>query len=150
MAKDKIKNFDDDFAKPSEAPASGDGWKLEDDDNDGELFIITPLRKETVETKKYGEKEVVVADVVKVDRKRPEKSEEHDDVFIWAAWVQGAIRSYIGERRVLGVLDKEADSSAGKGYVWKLQDADEDDVDAARAYLSSLSPFAEPEKKSKK
>lgn len=160
MAKDKSKKSnDDDFAKPSEAPAGGDGWKLADDDNDGELFLITPLRKETVTTAEYGDKEVIVADVVAINTKKPAKSEEHEEVFVFGAWLQGAIRHAIGERRVLGRLDKAADKKSGRGYVWKLEDADDDDIDAAREYLASLDPFAkkgskpkaeaEPAKKSK-
>lgn len=143
MAKDKgKKSNDDDFAKPSEAPAGGDGWKLADDDNDGELFLITPLRKETVTTAEYGDKEVIVADVVHINTKKPAKSEEHEEVFVFGAWLQGAIRHAIGERRVLGRLDKAADKKSGRGYVWKLEDADDDDIDAAREYLASLDPFA--------
>lgn len=147
MAKDKSKKSaksvgDDDFAKPSEAPAGGDGWKFADDANDGKLFLITPLRKETVNTSEYGEKEVIVADVVKIHEKKPEKSEEHEEVFIFGAWLQGAVRAFIGERRVLGRLDKAADKKSGRGYVWKLEDADADDIELARAYLASLDPFA--------
>ena len=161
MAKDKGKKTasnNDDFAKPSEAPAGGDGWKLASDENDGELFLITPLRKETVNTSEYGEKEVIVADVVHLNEKKPAKSEEHEEVFIFGAWLQGAVRAFIGERRVLGRLDKAADKKSGRGYVWKLEDADDDDIAVAREYLASLDPFAkkggksekaEPEKKGK-
>jgi hypothetical protein len=153
MAKDKGKKSkpisDDDFAKPSEAPAGGDGWKFADDENDGELFLITPLRKDTVNTEDYGEKEIIVADVVKLNEKKPAKSEEHEEVFIFGAWIQGALRAYIGERRVLGRLDKAADKKSGRGYVWKLEDADDDDVQVARDYLASLDPFSAGKKKSK-
>lgn len=169
MAKDKGKKTasnNDDFAKPSEAPAGGDGWKFASDDNDGGLFLITPLRKETVNTTEYGEKEVIVADIVHLNEKKPAKSEEHEEVFIFGAWLQGAVRAFIGERRVLGRLDKAADKKSGRGYVWKLEDADDDDIAVAREYLASLDPFAkkggkaekgkkskpapEPEKKKKK
>ncbi len=151
MAKDKGKKSatSDDFAKPSEAPAGGDGWKFADDANDGELFLITPLRKETVNTTEYGEKEVIVADVVLINTKKPAKSEEHEEVFVFGAWLQGAIRHAIGERRVLGRLDKAADKKSGRGYVWKLEDADDDDIDAARESLASLDPFAKKGSKSK-
>lgn len=145
MAKDKSKKAgpaSDDFAKPSEAPAGGNGWKFADDENDGDLFLITPLRKETVNTSEYGEKEVIVADIVKINEKKPAKSEEHEEVFIFGAWLQGAVRAFIGERRVLGRLDKAADKKSGRGYVWKLEDADDDDIELAREYLASLDPFA--------
>lgn len=152
MAKDKSKKSgpaSDDFAKPSEAPAGGDGWKFADDDNDGDLFLITPLRKEMVNTAEYGEKEVIVADIVKINEKKPAKSEEHEEVFIFGAWLQGAVRAFIGERRVLGRLDKAADKKSGRGYVWKLEDADDDDIELAREYLASLDPFAKKGGKAK-
>lgn len=144
MAKDKkiTKAIDDDFAKPSEAPAGGDGWKLADDDNDGKLMLVTPLRTTTVTTEKYGEKEVIVADVVVLNEKKPGKSEEHSEVYVFGAWLMGSLRGYIGERRVLARLSKEADKSSGRGYVWKFEDGDADDIAVAREYLASLDPFA--------
>lgn len=156
MAKDKGKDrAEDEFAKPSEAPG-GDGWKFASDENDGKLFLITPLRRETVNTAEYGEKEVVVADIVRLNEKKPEKSEEHENVFVFGAWLQGSLRGYIGERRALGRLDKAPDKKSGRGYVWKLEDADDDDIAVARAYLASLDPFEKkggksaPEKKKAK
>lgn len=137
------------FAKPSEA-SGGDSWSLTDGDeaksgkNDGELMLITPLRKDEVSVtrgKKTEDVEVIVADVVHLNRKKPEKSEEHENVYIWAKWIQGSLRSYIGKEMVLGTVVKTPDAASATGYVWKLQDADSDDVTAAEAYLASLSPF---------
>lgn len=147
------------FAKPSEA-SGGDSWSLTDGDeaksgkNDGELMLITPLREAEVEDK-YSKtpgatKKVIVADVVHLNRKKPEKSEEHEDVYVWGAWLQGSLRSYIGKEMVLGTVAKTADSKSGTGYVWKLEDADNADIDVAEAYLASLSPFkASGEKRDK-
>lgn len=172
MAKDKSKKpsksmSDDDFAKPSEAPAGGDGWSFTDGDepksgkNDGKLFMVTPLREEEIPdsySKTPGAtKKIVVADIVELNEKKPAKSEEHEEVYIFGGWLMGAVRAYIGERRVLGRLDKAADKKSATGYVWKFEDADSDDVEVARAYLASLDPFAakgkadkaEPEKKGK-
>lgn len=167
MAKDKSKKSttDEDFAKPSEAPAGGDGWKFASEENDGELFLITPLREEEIAdtySKTPGAtKKIIVADIVHLNEKKPEKSEEHEEAWIFGGWLMGAVRAYIGERRVLGRLDQAVDKKSATGYVWKLEDADADDVKIARAYLESLDPFAakgkgkakaapEPEKKSKK
>jgi hypothetical protein len=180
MAKDKGKKKDekvtskkggDGFAKPSEAKGGG-GWKLADDSNVGLLLCMTPLRKEKVTTEDYGEKDVIVADIVVIDEKKPAKSEEHEEVFVFGAWLQGSLREHIGtDQRVLGRLVKSTegkDGKSGKGYVWKFEDADDDDVDKAREYYASLNPFGkkggdeksakgkkgkpapEPEKKSKK
>lgn len=167
MAKDKGKAKDkktaskggDGFAKPSEAKGGG-GWKLADDANVGALLCMTPLRKETVNTEDYGAKEVIVADIIVIDEKHPEKSELHEEVYVFGAWLQGSLREHIGtDQRVLGRLVKSTegkDGKTGKGYVWKFEDADEvKDVDKARAYFESLNPFkkgddAKADKKGKK
>ena len=62
-SKPSIEN--DDFGKPSEAPAGGDGWRLEHEDNIGKLFLITPLRIKD-DARGFEEKiqEVIVADIV--------------------------------------------------------------------------------------
>lgn len=170
MAKDKSKKSgkgfaDDSFGKPSDAPA-GDSWNLADDDNVGKLLLITPLRLQDVTTNSYGDKEVVVADVVVIDEKKPAKSEEHEEVFVFGGWLKGALKGYIGERRVVARLRQEKDKSAGRGYVWKFEDGSEKDIAKVREYLASLDPFktkkgaddkgkgkkakAEPEKPAKK
>lgn len=157
MAKDKSEKStksatSDEFARPSEAPAGGDGWKFASDENDGKLFLITPLRSdEHVDTfsKTPATKEHIVADIVELNEKKPEKSEEHEDAWIFGGWLMGAVRGFIGERRVLGRLSKAADKKSATGYVWKLEDADEDDIEVARKYLASLDAFAvkgEPKK----
>lgn len=160
MAKDKSKkSSNDEFAKPSDAPSGGDGWKITSDENRGALLLITPLRLDKVETKEWGEKEVVVADVVVLDEKKPAKSVEHEEVFIFSGYLKGALRGYIGERRVLGRLQNTEDTSKKKdkgNYYWELEDADDDDIAVARAYLEAVTnPLAKiskdekPAKKSK-
>lgn len=157
MAKDKSKKkggspADDEFAKPSDAPAGGDGWALASDDTRGKLMLFTPLREEEVpsygKAGQNGEKQkIVVADVVVLNEKKPGKSEEHEEVYVFQRYVQGALRGYIGERRVLGRLQNTEDTtgqkSSGGGYYWELEDADADDIKVARAYLESLDPFAQ-------
>lgn len=144
MAKDKTKKSGaaDGFAKPSEAPAGGDGWKFADDDNLGKLFLITPLRAESGEDKYHpGEmKERIVADVVEINEKKPEKSEEHSDVWIFQGYLKGALRGYIGERRVLGRLGKGAPDRGNEP--WILEDASKKDEAIAVAYLESLDPLS--------
>ena len=159
MAKDKSKskgNGGDEFAKPSEAPSGGDGWSLTDDDNRGALLLITPLRSERIDDKFSKEagatKEIIVADVVVLNEKKPEKSEEHENVYVFSGYVKGALRGYIGERRVLGRLVNTEDTGKNKdrgNYYWELEDADADDVEVARAYLASLDPFAQKGAKGK-
>lgn len=149
MAKDKSKKStkpaaSDDFAKPSEAPAGGDGWALASDDNLGKLFLITPLRITTIDDKfKPGEqKEIIVADVVELNEKKPEKSEEHEDVYIFQGYLKGALRGFVGERKVLGRLI-QGDTKDRGNYPWMLEDAKPKDVEVALAYQASVDPFAQ-------
>lgn len=165
MAKDKSKKIaDDDYAKPSEAPAGGDGFKLTVDGRD-RLLLITPLREEEVpaygKAGKNGEKQrIIVADIVVIDEKNPAKSEEHSNVWVFPAYVQGGLRGYIGERRVLARLrnteDTTGETSEAGGYYWVLEDATKKDVEKATAYREALTnPFGkkgktEPAKAEKK
>lgn len=168
MAKDKSKNkggaaASDDFGKPSEAPAGGDGWKLTDAKD--RLLLFTPLREEEKPAfdKKAAAKgltqEIIVADVVVIDEKNPEKSEEHENVWIFQRYIQGSLRGFINDRKVLGRLRNTEDTtratSASGGYYWELEDATKKDVEKARAYVTAANdPFrkkgkAEPAKAEK-
>lgn len=150
----KAKKGGGDFARPSEAPATGgDGWKFEHEDNLGELFLITPLRTEKVAGFEDKEAEVVVADIVHLNRKKPEKSEAHEEAYIFGGWTKGSTRGFIGESLVLGVLGKDKSKGKGSNAAWVLEDASEKEVDVARAYRESADPFKQTstdKKKSKK
>lgn len=147
MAKDKGKkksDVADGFAKPSEAPAGGDGWNLTSDENRGRLMLFTPLREIDVDDKFSKEpgatKRVIVADVVVIDEKHPERSEEHDDVYVFSGYLKGALRGFIGERRVLGRLRNTEDTTEKKdrgNYYWELEDASKKDVEKATEYMAA-------------
>lgn len=135
---------DDAFAKPSEAPAGGDGWKFATDENLGKLFLITPLRVDRAEdtfSKEPGAtKEVIVCDIVELNEKKPAKSEEHLEAWVFGGYLRGSLRGYVGERKVLGRL---AQGKPDRGNIpWILEDADSDDVEIAKEYLASVDPFA--------
>lgn len=160
MAKDKGKKKSDEkkskggssdgFAKPSEAPAGGDGYRLETDEHLGDLFLITPLREQTVKGFEDADTNVIVANIVHLNEKKPEKSEEHDEVWIWAKWIQGSLRGYIGEQRVLGRLAQDKSKAKGKNAAWVLEDADADDVEVAREYMTYVNnPLNSTKTKSK-
>lgn len=138
-----------DFARPSDAPATGDGWRFEDEKNVGTLFLITPLRTQTVGTKDYGDQEVVVADIVELHEKKPEKSELHEEVFIWGGWTKGATKAFIGEKKVLGRLAQDASKSKSKSPAWVLDDATPADEKIARAYMEHAKATADPFEQSK-
>lgn len=147
MAKDKSKkskgdNSSDEFAKPSEAKGGGDGFRLESDENLGKLFLISPLRvKDDAKGFEDKEAEVIVADIVAINEKKPEKSEEHEGAFVWGGWTKGALRGYVGKRKVLARLGQDKSKGRGKNAAWVLEDADEDDIKLAKAYLASVDPF---------
>lgn len=148
MAKDKGKKKDDDkksakggddgFGKPSEAPAGGDAWRLEDEDNLGKLFLITPLLVKP-DAKGFEDKiqEVIVADIVELNEKKPEKSEEHTSVWVWGGWTRGALRGFVGTSRVLARLEQDKSKGRGKNAAWVLEDASKADEKVARAYLEA-------------
>ena len=151
MAKDKSKkkdkgkkteaaNYGSGFAKPSDAPAAGDGWNLTEE-AEGRLLMFTPLREQPVDTADYGTKPVIVADVVVLNEKKPAKSETHDEVFVWGGYLRGALRGFIGERRVLGRLVRGAKKERGN-FPWLLEDATEEETALAVAYLESVDPLA--------
>lgn len=147
---DKAKGGAGEFAKPSEATGGGDSWSLTDGDdpksgqNNGKLFLFTPLREDVQDVTRGNKTEavkVIVSDVVELNERKPSKSVAHSDVYIWAKWVQGSLRSFIGERMVIGRLRKEVDKSTAVGYVWKLDDFDDDDLKVAMEYRASVDPF---------
>lgn len=153
-AEPKKKSGSGKYGAPSEATGGGgDGWKLADTDNVGKLLLITPLR-EDMQTVKRGKKsedvKVIVSDIVVLNEKKPEKSELHEEVFVFGKWVQGSIRSYIGEQMVLGRLDQDIEKGQGDRPAWVLLDADADDEKVADAYLASVKPtFAKKADKGK-
>lgn len=146
----------EEYGKPSEAPSGGD-WKLADDDNLGRLLLFTPLREETVKGFEDEDTRIIVADVVVINEKKPAKSEEHTEVWVFQKWVQGALRGFIGEKRVLGRLGKDKAKGKGKNAAWVLEDASKADIELAREYRASVDPFdqktgkkkAKPEKDEK-
>lgn len=144
MAKDKGKKKDlaEGFAKPSDAKGGGEGWRFESEDNLGKLFLITPLRVQDAVGFEGKEAEVIVADIVLIDEKKPERSEEHDEVFVWGGWTKGALRGYIGEARVLGRLQQDKSKGRGKNAAWVLEDATKKDAEIATAYMTAANdPF---------
>lgn len=129
------------FVKPSEAPAS-DGWKFSVDENIGSLFVLEPKEEKEIEdTFNGGTRKIIEADVTEIDLENPaEDSETHEGVWIFPAWVQGAIRSSIAEGgMVLGRLGQDPDKGRGKNVAWVLEDPDEEDIEAATAWLNARS-----------
>jgi hypothetical protein len=91
---------------------------------------------------------VIVCDIVHINEKKPAKSELHEDVYIFAGWIKGSLRGYIGERQVLGRL---AQGAPDRGNLpWILEDADDDDIAIALDYKATVDPFAQKGAKGEK
>lgn len=130
---------DDDFARPSDAPASGDAWTFEHEDNVGKLFLIRPLREQDFTSELYGTSKIVVADIVELDEKKPGKSVEHEEVYVFGGWTKGSLRGYIPEgKRVLARLAQDQAKSKSKNPAWVLEDATKADAEVARAYIAAV------------
>ena len=139
----------DEFAKPSDAPnTGGDGWRFEVEDNIGSLFLINPLREEDFVSEEYGASKIIVADIVEIHEKKPEKSEVHEEVFVFDGWTKGSLRGYIGDRKVLARLG-QGDKVGKKSAPWILEDADDDDIAMARAYMAQVDPLGTGKTKKK-
>ncbi len=142
----KSKGGDDDFGKPSEAPAGDTNrWPI-NKGNLGKLLLITPLREQTVANKlgdKGDTKQQIISEVVIVNEKKPAESELILEAEVEGGWVLGALRGYIGERRVLGRLAQDAAKGKGDRAAWVLEDPTDADTALARAYLASVDPFGQ-------
>lgn len=142
------------FSKPSEAPADS-GWKFSVEENIGSLFVFEPKEEKDVETN-WGDKTIIVADITEIDLENPSESETHPDVYVFPAWVQGSIRHAIADGgMVLGRLQQDAEKGQGKNLAWVIEDPDDEDIEAATAWLNSrsrsqLGASAKDKKKSKK
>lgn len=125
------------FAKPSEAPAS-DGWKFSVEENIGGLFVIEPKEEGEIENQfGPGMSKYIEADVTEIDLDNVEESETHESVWIFPAWIQGSIRHAIADGgMVLGRLQQDADKGRGNNAAWVLEDADDEDIEAATAWLN--------------
>ena len=127
------------FAKPSEAKGGGDGWNLTEE-AEGRLLIITPIREDEATTEAYGVKPIIVANVVVIDEKKPGKSEEHVDVWIFGGYLRGSLRDYVGKSMVAGRLVLGTEKVKGN-YPWLFEDATPAEEDLCQAYLDSVKPF---------
>lgn len=125
------------FMKPSEAPST-DGYKFSTEENIGALFIIWPKAEDEMENTYQPGKmsQYIISDVAEIDLENVEDTEYHEDVWIFPAWIRGAIRSSIADGgMVLGRLEQDATKGKGKNAAWVLEDPDEEDIEAAQAYL---------------
>lgn len=125
------------FATPSS------GGKITD--YEGKLLIVTPVEfREGIPTS-IGNADVVVANLVVVDEKKPTESEEVPGVFIFQKVLVGNLRPLIDTRQpMLGRLAKRAATKAGMSPAWVLDPATAAETSVAMKYweAAKANPFA--------
>lgn len=132
------------FGKPSESKGGGDGWNMTEE-AEGKLLIVTPLREDTAETTDYGTKPIIVANVVVIDENKPEKSEEHLNVFVFGGYLRGSLREYVGKQMIATRL-VQGDTKIKGNYPWLFEDATPEEEALCQAYLDSVKPFGKSKK----
>jgi hypothetical protein len=104
----------------------GDSWidltEPKSEGNVDRLMLFTPLRKETTDVTRQEERS-------HRRRRRPHRREEarqergaHRRLGLPEVGLKGALRGFIGERKVLGRLRKVDDEASAVGYHWELED----------------------------
>lgn len=118
------------FSSP--AVASGINWE----ECLGQLLLIEPKSVETGISTSFGEKEAVRADITVIDA--PDAPRVFADALIFPGVLISQTRSLIGEK-VLGRL-VQGQAKPGQKPPWRLQDADEEDINTGVRYLDSRKP----------
>lgn len=141
------------FTKPSEAPSGGD-WKFSDEENLGSLFVLEPVGEEQEMANDFGgtgTSKYIPCNVTKIDYDDPANSETHENVYIFPAWIRGVVRGLIADGGMaLGTLAQDKSKGKGKNAAWVLEDPDDEDIEAATAWLNARSAGQLGGKKGKK
>lgn len=122
-------------------PGSTASFKAED--HEGQLLLITPLALEEEISTDYGVSDAIRADIVVLDKKKPERSEEIAGALLFQKVLQGQLRDSLTRRtRVVGTLIKdEASKKKGQSAPWRLTAPSDADIAVARSYLDALDPL---------
>jgi len=133
------------FKVASEAPAAGDNFNAKE--LVGAVLLITPKGTQEVDTKDYGTKEVVVADIAVIGASNasgswqqcpPEQSTVLHDSYIFGGRLIGRLKGSIGVSPVLGVLITEDSGKSQPAY--NLADPNQQQYDAAMAFWDANKP----------
>jgi hypothetical protein len=122
-------------------PGSGSGFTPEDYED--ALLLVSPLSLEEGIKTTFGEKEAIKADIVVLNKAKPEKSEEVPGALVFPKVLQGQLQQALARRsRVVGTLVKDvASQKPGQKPPWRLTAPSDDDIQVARKYLDSLNPL---------
>lgn len=116
-------------------PASGGGgWNAKE--ALGDLLLIRPTKLERDFKTSAGISDVIRAEVVVIDEKKPKKSEAHSDVLLFWTSVVNSLEPAVGKGRVVGRLVM-GEASPGKSAPYLLEKATDEEKALAMEYLNS-------------
>lgn len=119
---------------PFSNAGSGSGASITD--FEGRLLLLTPTEyldgDDKVKTE-YGDKDVVVTDLVALDG---DEVQEESGVYVFQGKLIGALKRNVGKKPVLGRLGRGTPAKKGQAKPWELQPATEADKQIARDYLA--------------
>lgn len=123
--------------------ASGGSSGVNVTDFEGKLLLVYGTEylsgEDAIQTE-YGEKDVVVADIVVLDG---DDSEEHSGVYIFQGKLIGALKRHVGKRPYLGRLGKGEASKKGYQKPWAFLDPSDADKAVARKFIEERAAQAE-------
>lgn len=123
----------------------GSGGNFVAKDHVDQLLLITPI--ELVEgmmtSASKNPTDAVRADIVVLNKKKPEKSEEIMGGLIFGKVLQGQLRdSLVKGSRVVGtMIIDEASKKVGQNAPYRLVAPSDADIEIAQAYLDSVNPL---------
>ena len=109
----------------------------------GELLLITPTALEEDVVTSNGTSDAIRADIVVLDRRKPEKSTEIPGGLIFQKVLQGQLRDSLAKgTRVVGTLIEDvASQKKGQSAPYRLTAPSDEDIQTARSYLDALDPL---------
>lgn len=114
------------FSQPS-APSNGIRWA----DHLGKLVLVEPESYETGIKTVHGDKDAIKGRVSVLSG--PAEAEVYDDALIFGGVLVSQLKNRMGEK-VLGRL-AQGDAKPGQNPPWKLNEASEEDIAKATAYV---------------
>lgn len=115
--------------------------KIDWEDYLGRLLLIYPKSKEEkIQTKNYGERDAIRADMIVLDG--PGAPDDLGEILVFPLILQGQLRRNIGKGRPnLGRLAQGEPAAKGQKPPWILVEADEKGKKIARDYLNQKPKF---------
>lgn len=116
-------------------PGAASGDKLDLDQLAGRLLLIYPKEHKTGVVTTFGEKDILVADIVVLDG--PTAGEELHDAFVFPGYMIGQLKGYIGNPNpALGRVAK-GQGKPGQQAPWVLADFTDQDAAIATQWVNA-------------